>query len=120
MASSFTPILRRAVESVPGAVGAIFAARDGESVEHFARIDDEEIKIMGAHYGIILNHVQSVLHLFHFGEAEEIVVHHDRLDLFVRAVNEGYFIVLATSQGVHLANALRELRGAAQALKGEM
>lgn len=120
MSTAFTPILQRAVERVPGAVGAIFADWDGEAVDLFSLAEPDELKVLGAHYGIILNHVQSALHLFHFGEAEEIILLHDGMDLLVRAVGEGYYVVLAVRGKAHLATALREVAEAALALRTEM
>jgi hypothetical protein len=121
MSTSFTTILQRTVEAVPGAVGAIFAAWDGEAVDHWAaRMDRDEILFLAAHYGIVLNHVQSVLHLFHFGEAEEIILHHTHMDLLVRSVSDGYYVVLAVRGQSHLATALREVGAAAIALRREM
>jgi predicted regulator of Ras-like GTPase activity (Roadblock/LC7/MglB family) len=124
MPTAFTPILEKAVARVPGAIGAIFADWDGEAVDHYppgeSKSEKESVLVLGAHYGIVLNHVQSALHLFHFGEAEEVIVLADRMDLVVRAVGEGYYVVLALNAGVHLATALREVRTAASALRTEM
>ncbi len=120
MSTMFTMILQRAVESVPGAVGAILAAYDGEAVDHWASIDRDEMLFMAAHVGIVLNQVQSALHLFHFGEAGEIIVHTERMDLLVRAVSEGYYVVLAVRTPSHLATALREVGSAATALREAM
>jgi hypothetical protein len=123
MATPFSAILRRAVERVPGAIGAIFAAWDGEAVDtflHGASGAREDLLEIGAHYGIILNHVQSVLHLTHFGEAEEIILQHKKVDLIVRAVDKSYYVVLAVGAGAHLATALREVLAAASALRQEM
>lgn len=120
MVTPFAVILRRAVERVPGAVGAIFADGEGEAVDHFSSAAKEEILIIGAHYGVVLNHVQSALHLFHFGEAEEMILHHTRLDLIIRAVTHGYYVVLCTQAGAHLAIARREAQAAASALAREM
>jgi predicted regulator of Ras-like GTPase activity (Roadblock/LC7/MglB family) len=115
----FTPILQRAVEGTPGAIGAIFADWDGEAVDQVGKHRDE-ILLLGAHYGVILNHVQSALLTFHFGEAEEIVVEHERFALLVHAVGHGYYVVLAVGEGGHLATALRETRRLAEALRREI
>src|SRR5688572_4341633 len=109
MVTPFKLILQRAVERVPGAVGAIFADWDGEAVDHFAHGLKEDMLILAAHYGVILNHVQAILHLTHFGEAEEIIFMHQKLDLIVRAVAKDYYVVLACGAGAHLATALREI-----------
>jgi predicted regulator of Ras-like GTPase activity (Roadblock/LC7/MglB family) len=116
----FTHILERAVKRVPGAVGAIFVASDGEAVDQYVVNGGEDMLVLGAHYGIVLNHVQSAMHLFHFGEAEEMILQHGRLDLILRTVAEGYFVVLAVATGNQLAFALREAGAAASALRAEM
>src|SRR5215470_14291426 len=110
MITVFSGILRRMVDKVPGAIGAIFADWDGEAVDSFAPGVKEDMLVLGAHYGVILNHVQSALHLSHFGEAEEIIVQHQKIDL----------VVLAVRVGSHLATALRETHAAASALRAEM
>jgi hypothetical protein len=116
----FKSILQRIVERVPGAVGAIFADWDGEAVDHFGSRDKENMLLIAAHYGVILKHVQAFLHLTHFGEAEEIILLHQQLELVVRAVAEDYYVVLALGAGGHLATALREVGAAASALRAEM
>ena len=120
MSTVFTAILQRAVERVPGAVGAIFADWDGEAVDHFSKGSAYDMLLLAAHFGVVLNHVQSVLHLFHFGEAEEIILQHAQMDLIVRSVGEGYYVVLAAGAGTHLATARREAAVAAKALRAEM
>ncbi len=117
----FKPILQRIVERVPGALGAIFADWDGEAVDSFTRsLAQDELLVLAAHFGIILGQVQSVLHLSHYGEAEEIIFQHHKLDLIVRAVDRHYYVVLAASSGSHLATALREVAAAATALRAEI
>jgi len=120
MKTAFTPILQRAVERVPGAIGAIFADWDGEAVDLAGTSRREEMLYIGAHYGVILNNVQSLLRLFHFGEAVEIVLQHDKVDLCVHAVGDGYYVVLAIDSSGHLATALRETRLCADGLRREM
>jgi predicted regulator of Ras-like GTPase activity (Roadblock/LC7/MglB family) len=118
--TGFTGILQQAVERVPGAIGAIFADWDGEAVDLFNKSDRDELLHIGAHYAVIVNNVQALLRLFHFGEAVEIVVQHDKIDLCVHAVGEGYYVVLVVSSGGHLASALRETRACAAGLRREM
>jgi predicted regulator of Ras-like GTPase activity (Roadblock/LC7/MglB family) len=116
----FTPILQRAVESVPGAIFVIFADYDGEAVDLIGHRATEDILFYGAHYGVIFNHVQQLLKLFHFGEAVEIVLEHSRMDVLIFAVGHGYFVVLGVDSGVHLGVALREMRLVADELRREV
>jgi predicted regulator of Ras-like GTPase activity (Roadblock/LC7/MglB family) len=118
--TAFTAILKDTIDRVDGAVGAIFAAWDGEAVDLVASEDRVEMAILAAHYGVILSHVQSAIKLFHYGEAYEMILSHSRMDLLVRAVSEGYYLVLAIRGRAHLATALRAVEQAAEALRREM
>jgi predicted regulator of Ras-like GTPase activity (Roadblock/LC7/MglB family) len=119
-ATPFSSILQRTVERVPGAIGAIFADWEGEAVDLAGLNHRDELKLLAAHYGVILNNVQALLRLFHFGEAVEIVLQHEKIDLCVHAVGDGYYVVLAVSADGHLATALREARACAAGLREEM
>jgi predicted regulator of Ras-like GTPase activity (Roadblock/LC7/MglB family) len=118
--SPFRSILQRIVERVPGALGAIFADWEGEAVDSYGTRAREEVFLIAAHYGVILHHIQSALHLTHFGEASEVILLHQKLDLIVRAVAQDYYVVLAVDAGAHLATALREVNAAVVELKREM
>ena len=118
--TSFQEILQTALDRVPGARGAIFAAWDGEAVASVEAQGEDRILVLGAHYGVILANAQSILHLFHFGEAEEIVIVQDRLHVVLRTVADGYYVLLASEAEMHLATALQEIRTAATALRAEM
>jgi predicted regulator of Ras-like GTPase activity (Roadblock/LC7/MglB family) len=118
--TTFTPILQAVVDRVDGAVGAIFAAWDGEAVDLVYTVDKTEMALLAAHYGVILSHVQSAIKLFHFGEAYEIVLLHDDMDLLVRTVADGYYVIIAVRGRAHLATAVREIARAAEALRQEM
>ncbi|MFH0903300.1 MAG: roadblock/LC7 domain-containing protein [Pseudomonadota bacterium] len=119
--TTFTPILRRVVERVPGAVGVIFADWDGEAVDAYSLADRDQMLVLAAHYGIILNQLQSALHLFHFGEAIEALFEHDKMCLVLRVVGHGYYVILALDAADgHIATALREIKFAADALMVEL
>jgi predicted regulator of Ras-like GTPase activity (Roadblock/LC7/MglB family) len=120
MPTSFTPILKRAVESVPGAIFAIFADYDGEAVDSIGSASRDDILLYGAHYAVIFNSVQQLLKLFHFGGLVEFVVEHGRIDILVHAVGPDYYVVMGVDAGVHLGVALREMRLCADALRLEV
>jgi len=123
----FTPILRRMLDAVPDGVGVVFADWDGEAVDQLPdpRDDPEvtavvDVRLFGAHWGVILNHVRAVLHLFHYGDPIEMILHHDRVDVLIHAVADQYYVLLILGAGGHLARALDELRKGAAALQVEM
>jgi predicted regulator of Ras-like GTPase activity (Roadblock/LC7/MglB family) len=120
MPTMFTPILERAVATVPGALFAIFADYDGEAVDLTGSPKQDDILLYGAHYGVIFRHVQQLLKLFHFGEVVELVLEHSRMDLLIHSVGHGYFVVMGVDAGVHLGVALREMRVVADELRREV
>lgn len=121
MNTPFSRILRAAVERIPGAIGGAFAASDGETVDAWAAEQSrDEWAIFTAHYGIVLQQVQSWLHTRHYGSAELVLLSHERLDVLVRDVAEGYYALLAVARPNPLALAILELERAATALAEEM
>jgi len=120
MSSPFAHIMRSAVEAVPGAIGGAFAARDGETVDSFATEDPEQWALFTAHYGVVLKYIQSALNVFHYGEAEFMVVKHTTVDVLVHSVSEGYYALMAVESPAPLGLALHQLERAANQLRLEM
>jgi hypothetical protein len=116
----FAAILKGAVDATPGAIGGSFAARDGETVDYFSDWDAADWALITAHYGIVMGHVQSALHTFHFGEAELVILSHRDLDIVIQSVLEGYFAMMALGRPASLARALRSLSRASAQLRREM
>ncbi len=122
MSTAFTPILHQTLARTPGALGAIFADRDGEAVDHASqkRLGPDDLLVLGAHYGVLLGLVRRGLDRFQLGRVEEILFHHDRLDVLIQDVGDGYYVVLAIESGSHLASARSGLSHCVAALKAEM
>jgi predicted regulator of Ras-like GTPase activity (Roadblock/LC7/MglB family) len=136
----FTPILRSVCTAIPEAVGVVFADWEGEAVDQFpdprrgaeedaaarlapVRADAAEpvdLRLFGAHWGVILNHVNAAMRTFHYGDPQVVMLHHDRMDVLIRTVSEQYYVLLAMRTGSHLGRALQALEHAAQALREEM
>jgi hypothetical protein len=57
----FKTLLNALVENVPGAQGAIIADWEGESVEQVGIMDDYDLKVIGAHKGVILHNMREVV-----------------------------------------------------------
>jgi predicted regulator of Ras-like GTPase activity (Roadblock/LC7/MglB family) len=118
--SPFHAILRTIIDRVPGALGGAFAAYDGELVDSVVPSDPLEWAILTAHYGVLLGHVQSALRTMHHGEAELIVLSHDRTDILLRSVAEGYYAILAVGHPAPLGLAIEQLDRAVVQLRREM
>ena len=117
----FARILRRAVDSTPGAIGGTFAASDGETVDFVAegwRRSDWEL--LTAHHGVILAHVRAALHTFHYGSPTLMIVSHGEMHVLVSEVADGYFALIALERRATLAPAVARLAQAAARLRQEM
>jgi predicted regulator of Ras-like GTPase activity (Roadblock/LC7/MglB family) len=116
----FKKLLSELIGNVPGALGAIIADWEGESVDHVARMDDYELKVLGAHKGVILNNLRAVLGRLGDGDLREIIVTTEKSQTLILPVTLEYFLVLALSRGAALGRALWEARRCASLLKKEI
>jgi len=116
----FKTILTELVENVPGAQGAIIADWEGEAVDHVSRIDDYELKVIGAHKGVILYNLREVVRRLDGGCLEELVISTEKTQTLVLPVTEDYFLVLTLERGDVLGRALFESRRCVLRLKEEI
>ena len=117
---SFKTLLTQLVESVPGAQGAIIADWDGEAVDPVALIDDYELKIIGAHKGIILHNMRDVVTRLGDDRLSEIIITTAQAQMLILPVTNDYFLVLTLDRSDSLGRALFEARRCIQALQREI
>jgi len=106
----FKGILQNLVERTPGATGAILADWEGESVEHFSLYDDYELKIIGAHKGIILNRVRELQQGGVAGEPREVLLSTDRAHIITGAIGKDYSLVMTLDSDAVVGRALYHFR----------
>ncbi len=116
----FKAILKTLVESVPAASGAILADWEGESVEQFCLYDDYEIKVTGAHEGIILNHLKDVHAGFPAGGLEEVVTVTGEQQVIAGMIGADYSLVMTLAREALLGMALYRFREAVKVLEKEI
>jgi predicted regulator of Ras-like GTPase activity (Roadblock/LC7/MglB family) len=116
----FKAILRELVESVPGGSGAILADWEGESVEQFCLYDDFELKVLGAHKGIILNMLKDVHGRLAAGEPREAVVTTLSQHVITGMVGPEYSLVMTLARDAVVGRALYRLRKAIRLLEKEI
>ena len=116
----FKKLLTEMVEGVPHALGAIIVDWEGEAVDHVARIDDYELKVIGAHKGVILTNLREVVRRLDGGDLEELVIATEKAQTLVLPLTEEYFLVLTLSSGEALGRALFEARRCAARLRVEI
>jgi hypothetical protein len=123
MGTPFGDIMRRAVETTPGAIGGAFADAEGEMVDGFTTQEHHEWAVLTAHYGVVLAQLHSAFGTWHFGGPEYFIAQHKRLDVVVHSVAHGYYALLAMKEcdgTAPLGAALTSLRSAAAELRKEL
>lgn len=116
----FRAILKRAVESSPHAIGGAFADADGEMVDSYSTIDPHDWAVITAHYGVILGHLTAAFGTWHYGGPEFFIAQHKKLEVFVHAVDMGYYALLAYDEPSTFSVALEQMLVAVAELRKEM
>ncbi len=115
--SDFRSVLKRLVESVPGAWGAIFVDWEGESVDLYATSDEYEVKLAGAEIGLLLTRLVAAGKGAGVERTRAGFVRAAENDFYLHTLDQEYFVLLATKPcrvpGLarrELAQALEDLR----------
>ncbi|MBI5191102.1 MAG: roadblock/LC7 domain-containing protein [Nitrospirae bacterium] len=116
----FKKILQETVEGLPGAVGAIFADWEGEAVEQFFPGPVDDIKLLGAHQGIILHLIAEAGGESGLGAAEVVLITLADAKVVVQPLKDGYFLVLLAERTCNGGLALRATGRAAEILREEI
>lgn len=116
----FKEILTNLVKSVPGASGAILADWEGEAVEQHALMDDFELKIIGAHKGIILNQLKDIQGRLAGDEVLEVIITTVNQHVIIGAIGSDYSLVMTLERDALPGMALFHFRSAVQLLLKEI
>ena len=106
----FKALLNALVERVPGAQGAIIADWEGESVDQVGIMDDYDLKVIGAHKGVILHSMREVVDRLGNDDLREIVVTTRQTQTLILPVTKEYYLVLILDRSDMLGRALLEAR----------
>jgi len=117
---SFKELLGELVARVSGSQGAIFADWEGEAVDQVGLMDDYDLKIIGAHKGLILYNLREVVARLGDDRLREIVITTATSRTLVLPVTNEYFLVLALDRSASLGRALLEARRCARVLQEEI
>lgn len=116
----FKEILKKMVDAVPGARGAVFADWEGESVEHYYSGPEYDIKLVGAHQGILLNIMGEVSTGCGLGGVRCMLVTTGKGKLLVRPVKDGYYLAMLLGPSASGGLAMRAAETAAAELIDEI
>jgi hypothetical protein len=107
----FKKALDSIVDAAGGGVGAILVDDEGESIDYVTRGDSYEIRLAGAHHGIVLNLLNDIQKRIGSGETiEEICVRSDLLTYTIAPLEEGLFVVLVQDRTGIPARGMKALK----------
>lgn len=116
----FKSIIEALVTSTPGANGAILADWEGEAVVQCSHYDDFELKVIGAHNGILFNLMKDLHRQFADGGVRDAVIATERIQVIVGAVGPDYSLIMTLARDAVLGRALYRFRNAVALLEKEI
>ena len=120
----FSAILKTLVDSTPGAIGALFLDYEGETValqsERPFEIADEDLKIIGAHQGILLTQLRRLCEKSDVGEPRRFKLDFAKVRVLSLYLMDGYYIVLIVDPAASEALAWRQMSHCRDALLAEL
>ncbi len=108
-ATLFTATLRELWEIEPAILAVVFVDDEGETVDYCSTIPPYDARVVGAHLRVVLDRVRSFVYGLGGGHPSSVEVRGAQRDFVVRALGEGYALVVVV-----------EARGTTQALLGSV
>jgi len=103
----FKMILEELMDSVPGTTGAILADWEGEAVEQCCSFDVFDLKVIGAHKGILLNLMKETHLRLAVGELRHTVVTTTDRHFIAGPIGPDYLLVMTLDKGAIVGLAIR-------------
>ncbi len=118
----FKTILADIVDENLGVCSAIVADWEGEAVDWLAsaQCDDEDLRICGAHLGIVLKQFVAVAAARSAGEVEELIIRNSGAVWFVFPITSEYYLAVIARHGGYKGQVCRRAVACVQALKEEI
>jgi len=107
-ATAFRGILDRLVSAIPGALGAVLVDAEGEAVDFSGRLPSFDIKLIGAHFRVVLEEVRAAPAA---RTRCQLTVRCAHRTFFISSLSHGYALVMALARGA-FAVSLRALQNA--------
>jgi predicted regulator of Ras-like GTPase activity (Roadblock/LC7/MglB family) len=113
-------ILNELMESVPGATGAILADWEGEAVEQSCSYDVYDLKVIGAHKGILLNIMKEIHQKLSVGEIRHTVISTEQQHYITGPIGPDYLLVMTLDKGAIVGRAVRSFESALERMYKEI
>ena len=111
--------MQQLLEDIPGALGAIIVDWEGEAVDQVSMIGEYDIKVLGAHNGIILSQLREALLRTDSGALNEVVIRTGRNKTLIFPLTEEYLLILQLGPKSIAALATYKMNQCAAALRRE-
>ncbi len=115
----FSLVLNQLLDDIPEAKGVILLDWEGESVAQAARISEYDMKVIGAHCGIIVQHLKTMLERTGSGCFEEIIFRYKAEKTVVTPLSDDYFLLVQLGSDAVTATAAHKIRHCAAELRHE-
>ena len=117
---TFKSQLKQLLDNVPGALGAIIVDWEGEAVDQVSTVDEYDVKVLGAHSGIILTQLRDVLLRTESGSLNEVVICTDQNKILIVPLTEDYLLILQLELDSITALATYKMDHCAISLRSEL
>lgn len=108
----FKSILKDLMDAVPGATGAILADWEGEAVEQCCNYDIFDLKIIGAHKGILLNLMKDAHQKMSAGNMLHTVISTTNQHYLTGPIGADYFLVMTLDKTAIVGQAVHSFKEA--------
>lgn len=116
----FNQMLTALVRAVPGGQGAILIDREGEAVDQHTLEDPYQMKVAGAHWGIIRIRLEALFDHFAAGLPRESIITTTNQHVLMGCVGEEYFLVLTLDRLAAPLKGLLPFRETVERLRKEI
>ncbi len=116
---TFGTVLNQLLDDIPAAKGVIILDWEGEAVAQAARISEYDMKVIGAHCGIIVQHLKEMLLQTGTGCFEEIIFRFKNEKTVVAPLADDYLLLVQLGCDAVLALAANKVRHCALELRQE-
>ena len=116
----FKTILTNLMDAVLGSTGAILADWEGEAVEQVCLYDVFDLKVTGAHKGILLNLMKDAHQKMEAGELRHAIITTEKQHYMTGPIGADYFLVLTLDKSAIIGLAIFHFHAAIDLMSKEI
>ena len=117
---SLETILKKLMDKVPQAIGAILVDWEGEAVMEQCHCDPYDMRFIAAHKAIILSRLKEMKSRHQTGVAEDMVITASEMHLIIGCIDQDYSLVMNINRGYPVSLARYHFRQAVAELRKEI